>query len=91
MATHDKLEFELSSIAVRVTGLEDDIANLSSERLSGTIDVTPLSVGTHQVDLLMDLDDSKYSCQPIQVTVYITNEENEIPETNPPTDVTPEV
>lgn len=89
LATHDKLEFELSSIAVRISGLEDDIANLSSETLNGTIDVTPLSVGEHEVDLILDLDDNKYTCPPIKVKVSIMDES--IPETNPSEDETPEV
>ena len=89
LATHDKLEFELSSIAVRISGLEDDIANLSSETLNGTIDVTTLSVGEHEVDLILDLDDNKYTCPPIKVKVSIKDES--IPETNPSEEETPEV
>lgn len=82
LSTHNKLEFELSTIAVQISGLEEDIANLSSDKLSGNIDVTHLPIGIHQVELIMDLDESKYTYLPIKVTVYITDAV--APEVNPP-------
>jgi len=71
LSTHSKLEFELSSIAVHILGLEEDIANLNSDTLSGSIDVTHLPIGIHEVELTLDLDENKYSYLPIKVTVYI--------------------
>ena len=71
LSTHSKLEFELSSIAVHILGLEEDIANLNSDTLSGSIDVTHLPIGIHEVELILDLDENKYSYLPIKVTVYI--------------------
>lgn len=82
LSTHNKLEFELSSIAVHVSGLEEDIASLSSATLRGSIDVTHLPIGIHQVELLLDLDESKYTYLPIKVNVYITDAS--APEANPP-------
>lgn len=82
LSTHNKLEFELSSIAVHVSGLEEDIASLSSATLRGSIDVTHLPIGIHQVELLLDLDESKYTYLPIKVNVYITDAS--APEVNPP-------
>lgn len=73
LSTHTKLEFDLSTIAVHVSGLEEDIASLSSETLSGSIDVTYLPIGIHQVELILDLDESKYSYLPVKVTVFITD------------------
>ena len=71
-STHTKLE--LTSIAVHVSGLEEDIANLSSETISGSIDVTYLPIGIHEVELILDLDETKYSYTPVKVTVYITDD-----------------
>lgn len=71
LSTHSTLEYDLSSVAVHVSGLEEDIANLSSETISGNIDVTYLPIGVHQVELLLDLDENKYSYTPVKVTVYI--------------------
>ena len=73
LSTHHKLEFELSSFAVRISGLEEDILSLNADTISGNIDVTHLSVGAHQVDMILDLDESKYTCEPIRVNVYITD------------------
>ena len=73
LSTSTKLRFDLSSIAVHVSGLEEDIANLNSEMLSGSIDVTYLPIGIHEVELVLDLDESKYSYLPVKVTVYITD------------------
>lgn len=87
LSTHYNLEFELSSIAVRISGLEEDIQGLNNDTLSGSIDVTRLSVGAHQVELLLDLDESKYTCEPIKVNVYITDtsaSEDDLPVVIPP-------
>lgn len=72
-STQTKVEFDLSTIAVHVSGLEEDIASLSNETLSGSIDVTYLPIGIHEVELILDLDESKYTYQPVKVTVYITD------------------
>lgn len=74
LSTHNKLEFDLSSIAVHISGLEEDIVSLNSDTLNGSIDVTYLPIGIHQVELILDLDENKYSYLPIKVTVYITDE-----------------
>jgi len=71
LSTQSKLEFELSSIAVHVSGLEEDIAKLNNETLSGSIDVTYLPIGIHEVELVLDLNESKYSYLPVKVTVFI--------------------
>ena len=75
LQTGAKLGFEVSSVAVTISGLEEDINNLSNEMLNGSIDVTNLSVGTHQVKLVLDLDASKYTYSDIYITVVIEKEE----------------
>lgn len=84
LATHNKLEFELSSVAVHVSGLEDDIANLSSENLSGSINVTHLPIGIHEVELMLDIDENKFEYQPVKVMVFITDASD--PDVNNPED-----
>lgn len=88
LSTHHKLEFELSSFAVRISGLEEDIQGLNGDTISGNIDVTHLSVGAYQVELLLDLDEGKYTYTPIKVNVYITD--TSVPETTPPEENVPE-
>ena len=73
LSTGTELKFDLSTIAVHVSGLEEDIAQLSNETLKGSIDVTYLPIGIHEVELLLDLDESKYTYKTIKVTVYITD------------------
>lgn len=78
LSTHSVLEYDLSSVAVHVSGLEEDIASLSNETISGSIDVTYLPIGVHQVELMLDLDENKYTYNPVKVTVYI--KEASVPE-----------
>lgn len=82
LPTHNKLEFELSSVAVHIFGLEEDIASLSGATLRGSVDVTHLPIGIHQVELILDLDESKYTYLPVKVNVYITDASDS--EVNPP-------
>ena len=72
LATNYKLEFAVSSVAVHISGLEKDITNLNADTISGSIDVTRLPIGVHEVEVTLDLDESKYSSIPVKVTVYIT-------------------
>ena len=84
LSTHSNLEFELSSVAVHVSGLEEDILALNSGNIYGSIDVTHLPVGIHEVDLILDLDESKYSYQTVKVTVAIKDAST--PEVENPTE-----
>lgn len=74
MGTHSVLEFALSSVAVNIAGLESDINALTNEMIGGRIDVTEFDVGTYEVPLLLDLDESKYVYDEVFVTITITEE-----------------
>ena len=74
LPTHTNIEYDLSSVAVDVTGLEADINALDSVQI-GYIDVTDLGVGTHRVEVTLDLDEDKFTYETIQITVIITKEE----------------
>lgn len=73
-ATHTKVELGVTNVAVHVSGLEADIAKLSSDKISGSVDVAYLPIGIHEVELLLDLDEALYEYQPVKVTVYITED-----------------
>ena len=79
-ATHTKVELGQTAIAVHVSGLEEDIATLNSDIISGSIDLTHLPIGVHEVPLLLDLDEAKFTYIPVKVTVYIMNDS--VPEVN---------
>lgn len=74
LPTHTTLEYALSSVAVNITGLEEDINALTNEMLVGSIDVTDLRLGTHEIELHLDLDETKYVYDTIKVTITIKEE-----------------
>ena len=93
LPTGGNYRFELESVAVKISGLEADLNNLSSA-LHGSIDVTGLKSGIHEVDLVLDIDGNKYTYQPVKLKIAIsdsvqtgtgmttTPEDSQIPEDN---------
>ncbi len=73
LSTHWDLEFAHSSVAVTISGLEEDVNALNNVVLDGSIDVSSLPVGMHMVDLVLDLDETKYTYTPITVMITITD------------------
>ena len=69
LPTGGKIRFALESVAVTVSGLESDVNALSS--LKGSIDVTGLSAGTHNVPLVLELDEIKYTYSNVKLKVTI--------------------
>lgn len=74
LPTHTNIEYDLSSVAVSITGLETDVNDLTNESLVGFIDVTDLGIGTHRVEMTLDLDETKYTYDKVMVTVTIAEE-----------------
>lgn len=68
------IKFVHSSIAVTISGLEEDINILSGSILSGSIDVTNLQAGTHTLSLTLDIDGGKYTYNDVTVSVIIGEE-----------------
>lgn len=77
LPTHTTMEYALSSVAVNITGLEEDVNELTAAMLAASIDVTDLGTGTHEVDLVLDLDETKYEYRTVKVTVTIMDETEE--------------
>ena len=77
LPTHTTMEYALSSVAVNITGLEVDVNALTTGMLTASIDVTDLGTGTHEVDLVVDLDETKYEYRTVKVTVTIADEQEE--------------
>uniref|UniRef100_UPI0040563755 CdaR family protein n=1 Tax=Agathobacter sp. TaxID=2021311 RepID=UPI0040563755 len=73
LLNEDELTFVHSSVAASVSGQEDDINQLEDSEIKGNIDVTDLEPGTHQVELHLDLDETKYQYSPITVSVIIAD------------------
>lgn len=85
LPTDANIKFMHSSIAVTISGLEEDIDMLSGVVLEGSIDVTDLPSGTHTLPLAIDLDGKKYTYKDVTVTIII-GENAEEPGTEPGTE-----
>lgn len=77
LSNENKLTFLHSSIAASISGKETDISALASSTLKGNIDVTNLQPGQHQVVLHLDIDEEKYECSEILVSVSIEKPEKD--------------
>ena len=87
LPTNTTMEYALSSVAVNLSGIESDINALTNEMIVGSIDLTNYGVGTHEVYLLLDLDETRYAYTPIKVTVII--KQMDVPvDAEPPVDET---
>lgn len=71
LPTGAKIKFALESVAVNISGLETNLNQLSSNNLGGTIDVTGFKTGTHEVQLILDLDETKYTYKAVKVEITI--------------------
>lgn len=74
LPNHSNIEYDLSNVAINVTGLEADVNALAAVQ-TGYIDVTDLGVGTHRVEVTLDLDEEKFTYEKIQISIRITEEE----------------
>lgn len=68
------LEFALSSVAVSVTGLEADVNRLENTNIPASLDVTGLGKGTHEVEIILDLDENQYTYDKVKVSITISEE-----------------
>lgn len=84
LQTGVKFRFVHSSVAVTISGLEEDINALSNATISGSIDVTDLPEGAHQLPLTLDVDGTKYTYSDVKVSVIIGDDPIEWPGTDAP-------
>ena len=78
------IQFVHSSVAVTISGLEEDINALTNVVISGSIDVTDLPEGAHQLPLVLDIDGTKYTYSDVKVSVIIGDDPIEWPGTDIP-------
>ena len=60
-------------IRVNVSGMAEDIAALDTGSIVASIDAGQLTVGNHEVEVVLDLDDNLYH-EPVRVNVTVTDE-----------------
>ena len=80
-----KLTFDASVIRVALSGVESDMAALDTSSIVASIDAGQLTPGTHEVELVLDLDENIYH-EPVTVSVTVS----EIPDDTSDTPDTPE-
>ncbi len=73
-------KFRHFSVAVTISGLEEDIAALSNATISGSVDVTGLPEGEHRLVLTLDIDGTKYTYSDSLVTIVIGEEPTSEPD-----------
>lgn len=78
-----KLSFDTSVIRVNLSGMEEDIAALDTDNIVASIDAGQLTPGTHEVELVLDLDENIYH-ERVMVTVTVTEETADEPTEDEP-------
>lgn len=68
-----KLSFDSSVIRVALSGVESDIAALDASSIVASIDAGQLTPGTHEVELVLDLDENIYH-EPVTVSVTVSED-----------------
>ena len=68
-----KLSFDRSVIRVALSGVEEDINALDTSAIVASIDAGQLTPGTHEVELVLDLDENIYH-EPVSVAVTVSEE-----------------
>lgn len=79
-----KLSFDASVIRVNLSGMAEDIAALDTDSIVASIDAGQLTPGTHEVELVLDLDENIYH-ERVMVTVTVTEEATDEPTDDEPT------
>ena len=73
LPTGAEYRFELESAAVTVAGISEDIDKLSTQTIKASVDVTGLKSGTHDVNVMLDLDAKKYTYTPVKLRIAIAD------------------
>ena len=71
-----KLSYDSDTITVVVSGKSSDLADLTTAMLSGTIDVSNMSAGTHSATVSFDLD-NEYTIAKVTVTFTLSEQSSD--------------
>jgi YbbR domain-containing protein len=71
-----ELTFDSAVIRVTLSGMEEDIEALDTSDIVASIDAGQLSLGTHEVELALELDDNIYH-EPVTAIVTVTEKAQE--------------
>ena len=88
-----ELKFSSAVLTITVTGDDKDLSALTADKIKGSIDVSALAEGTHTVDVDIQLDEEKYTCDRVAVRVTIKKKSQSSEpssDNDTPTDNTPD-
>lgn len=68
-----ELQINNSLVRITVSGIDEDIAALDSASIVASIDASQLTLGTHEVEVVLELDEGIYY-EPVTVSVTVSEE-----------------
>lgn len=71
LSVENTLTYPLDAVYVSITGLAGDLNGLDAKTLRGSIDVTDMTLGSHVVNIDVDVDSSKFVVASSRTQVYI--------------------
>ena len=70
-----EISFSENLIPVTISGLQEDLDQLTAATLKASIDVSGLGEGTHRVLLSITLDEDRYAFQPITIEIKLARKD----------------
>jgi YbbR domain-containing protein len=79
LAVENELTFSQGAVYVNITGLAVDLDSLNEETLRGNVDVTELSLGSHVVNVEVDIDENKFvvAASRTQIVISVISDGND--------------
>jgi YbbR domain-containing protein len=82
LAVENDLKFSQGTVYVSIAGLAVDLDSLDAQTLRGTVDVTELALGSHVVNVDVDIDESRFVVTSSRTQIVISL----MPDQNPDED-----
>ena len=77
LSDSNEMKYGESKLELTISGMRDNISQLTAKDIKGTIDITGLEPGTHLVNVQIALDENLYTWTTLKVSVTITEKENQ--------------
>ncbi len=69
--------FEGKTITIEITASKADLSEIKAANITGYVDAEGLSIGTHTLQIILDLDEESYTYSATTATIEIIHEEDE--------------
>lgn len=77
------ITYPQNTVAVKISGSTEDLAELSASTLKGSIDVAGMTEGTYSVPLTISLENGKYTQANVNVSIVLAKKETSGTQTTP--------